>query len=100
MKSALRAVPATEMKNRFGDYLGEVVHRQEALIIEKHGKPVAVMVSVEEWRRLQDEKGRRSDSPWILACERLADKIRKKHPRTKHTPAVSLVKAVREEEAE
>jgi prevent-host-death family protein len=98
MKSSPRAVPATEIKNRFGDYLGEVVHRREPLVIERHGKPVAVLVGIEEWRRLQDEEGKRSTVPWVEACMKLAEEIRKKHPRARHTSAVDLVKAVREEE--
>ena len=97
MAMPLHSVSATDMKNRFGDYLGEIIHRGTAILVEKHGKPVAVMLSIGEWSRLQEEQ-RRTDSPWIAACKKLADSIRKKHPRGWHTPTVSLVKRVREEE--
>lgn len=47
----LKTLSAREAKNRFG-YLIDVA-RQEPVSIEKHGRPVVVVISVEDYQRLQ-----------------------------------------------
>lgn len=99
MRQPLKSVPATAMKNRFGDFLGEIIHRKEPLLIERHGKPVAVLVSLEEWKKMRREEGEGlQQTPWIVECERLVEEIRKNHPRTKHTSSVKLIRSIREDE--
>ncbi len=41
---------ATEMKNHFGQYLEETI--SQPVVIEKTGRPVAVMLSIKEYQRL------------------------------------------------
>ncbi|MBI4309602.1 MAG: type II toxin-antitoxin system Phd/YefM family antitoxin [Candidatus Omnitrophica bacterium] len=41
---------ATEIKNHFGEYLEGAI--SEPVVIEKTGRPVAVMLSVKEYERL------------------------------------------------
>ena len=48
-----KTVVATEIKNRFGEYLGMVVEGEEPLAIERHGKPVAVVVNIDQWKKLK-----------------------------------------------
>ncbi len=48
-----RTLPATEAKNRFGRVLREVSQTGGPLIVEKDGKPVAVILSIDEYERLQ-----------------------------------------------
>ena len=43
---------ATEIKNHFGQYLDESI--LEPVFIEKTGRPVAVMLSAKEYKRLTD----------------------------------------------
>lgn len=59
---ALKTVSATEMKNRFGQYLARIA--VEPVGIEKNGRPVAVLLSVEEYELLQ----RSDDSFWGQAA--------------------------------
>lgn len=92
-----KLVSATEIKNRLGDYLGEVTRRRKPLLIEKHGKPVAVLVDVEQWRRLEEKGEKAWEDPWIAACRALNKKILRRNPKAKHTPAVDLIRALREE---
>lgn len=42
---------ATDVKNRFGSYLDAAQH--EPVVIEKSGRKVAVLVSAEEYARLE-----------------------------------------------
>ncbi|MGD1886604.1 MAG: type II toxin-antitoxin system Phd/YefM family antitoxin [Cohaesibacteraceae bacterium] len=45
-----RSISAREAKNRFG-YLIDIA-RQEPISIEKHGRPVVVVVSIEDYERM------------------------------------------------
>lgn len=97
MKAVHKTVAATEIKNRFGDYLGEVIHKREPLIIERHGRPVAVLLDYSDWV----QGGSTSDqtkTPWADACEQLVKKLKKTAPKQKSNTAVDLIRAVRDEE--
>ena len=50
MEVALETVSATEFKNRLGSYLQGIA--REPVVIEKSGRPVAVMLSSAEYDRL------------------------------------------------
>jgi prevent-host-death family protein len=44
---------ATEARIHFGELMRRVVERQDLVIVEHSGKPHVVIVSVEEYKRLQ-----------------------------------------------
>ena len=48
---AVKTVSATEIKNRLGQYLARTA--VEPVVIEKNGRPVAVLLSFEEYELLQ-----------------------------------------------
>ena len=96
---AYKTVAATELKNRLGDYLGAVIHGHEPVLIERHGKPVAVLVDYEKWKRLREEKSVKIEDSWIVECRELVERIKKNHPHVKQTSAVELVRQIREEES-
>jgi prevent-host-death family protein len=47
------AIPATEVKNRFGRVLRQVMQSDNPIIIERDGKPVAVLLSMAAWQALR-----------------------------------------------
>jgi len=47
-------VTVSEVREKLADLLGKVQHGGEVVEISKHGKPVAYVVSAEEWAFLQD----------------------------------------------
>jgi len=47
----VKTVSATEIKNRFGQYLARAA--VEPVAVEKNGRPVAVLLSFEEYELLQ-----------------------------------------------
>lgn len=91
-----KTVSATEIKNRFGDYLGEVIHGGEPVLVERHGRPVAVLISYKNW--IKKEIGTERENPWFAAYSDLMEKIRRESPSPLKTSAVELVRMVREEE--
>ena len=51
MVDIVKYIPATEVKNRFGRVLREVVTVGEPIVVERSGKAVAVIMSIEEYER-------------------------------------------------
>lgn len=47
----MRTISATVFRHRFGEHLERLA--REPVTVEKGGRPVAVVVSVQEWERLQ-----------------------------------------------
>ena len=54
-------ISATEARIHFGELMRRVVEQQEPVIVEHSGKPHVVIVSVEEYERLQAEAEARED---------------------------------------
>ena len=98
MELPKKSVAATEIKNRFGDYLGEVVKTRTPLVIERHGNPVAIMVDMEKWKQMQEKKEEPVDTPWIAELKRVTEEIAKNHPEAKKFSASDLIRQIREEE--
>jgi prevent-host-death family protein len=51
-----KTVSATDAKNRFGGVLHEVNQTDEPIVVEKDGKPVAVILSMAAYERLENPK--------------------------------------------
>jgi|GEM_PF-3335371 len=99
MQTLKKSIPATEMKNRFGDYLGEVLRKHEPIIIEKHGKAVAVLVALTEWDKKTSISSDSEDyeDPWIVSLKKIHQRMKKHKPHTKKFSAVELIRQIREE---
>ena len=48
-----KSLPATGVKNRFGRVLREISQTGGPIIVERDGKPVAIILSIGEYARLQ-----------------------------------------------
>jgi len=74
----MKSMSAKEAKNGFGLLLDTA--RAEPVIIEKHGRPVVVVISVEQYERLSAQEGQ-----FVLEKSRAKDVVRrtKANDRTK-----------------
>ncbi|MFN2124396.1 MAG: type II toxin-antitoxin system Phd/YefM family antitoxin [Candidatus Promineifilaceae bacterium] len=63
---ATRKLSATEVKNRFGRVLREISQTGGPIIVERDGKPVAVIVSIGEFLRLQPQTAPNSEQAAAL----------------------------------
>ncbi len=45
-------VPATEAKNKFGEVLHRACYEKKAILVERNGTPMAVILSLDEYERL------------------------------------------------
>lgn len=59
----MKTVSSTEIKNRLGQYLESAI--AEPVVVEKAGRPVAVVISYAEYQRLQ----RLEDSYWAARAK-------------------------------
>jgi len=53
MESIMKAISAKDAKNKFGELMDTV--QREAVTIEKHGRPVAVVISEVEYEKMKLE---------------------------------------------
>jgi prevent-host-death family protein len=61
-----RVVSATEARIHFGELMRQAVENHETIFVERGGKPHVVVVSVQEYERLQ--KGRQQHDWKELVC--------------------------------
>ena len=97
MKKTIKGASATEIKNRFGDYLGEVIHGNNPVLIEKHGKPVAVIISYKSWK--EEKEGGDKIDPWINAHRDIMNRIMMRATGHPTEDAVTIINDIREEES-
>ncbi|MBI2848971.1 MAG: type II toxin-antitoxin system Phd/YefM family antitoxin [Chloroflexi bacterium] len=87
----VRTMSAREARNKFAELLGIVYYSKEPVIVEKKGRPFAVLVSVEDFQRMQQEREERF---------RLLGQIREKNvdkiPEEVERDVMAAVEAVRQ----
>lgn len=93
----MKTATATDVKNRFGDYLGEILKSHEPLFIEKHGKTVAVLVDVKKWLQKDTPAPGRSKTPWCDGLKALLRKHDRKRRSGKFTSSLDLLREIRDE---
>ena len=52
----VKRMSAREARNNFADLLGSVYYSKEVVIVEKQGRPFAVVISPEDYERLLKER--------------------------------------------
>jgi prevent-host-death family protein len=65
-----RTMSATEARVHFGDVLRAVAERGETVFIERGGKPQAVVVSIDEYKRLKGNMVQGEEEDWWDRVER------------------------------
>jgi len=58
----LNMVPATQAKNKFGDLLHRVCYEKDPILIEKNGRPMAVIMDIDLYMELKKRKPVQDDS--------------------------------------
>ncbi len=75
-KSGMKKMSATEVKNRLGAVLREVTRTEEPILIERDGRPVAVIVSIHTYEescrpsRPPSERGERARAAFGMWSDR------------------------------
>jgi prevent-host-death family protein len=69
-----QVLSATEAKVRFGEVLRNVAERDEVFVVERSGRPQAVILSLTEYRRLVDNQ--RQPEDWRDKVLRVREAVR------------------------
>ncbi|MCF8084868.1 MAG: type II toxin-antitoxin system Phd/YefM family antitoxin [Deltaproteobacteria bacterium] len=93
-----RVVTATEARIRFGELLRRVAENRESVIVERGGKPQAVVLSVSEYERLVE--GQQDRNEWKTLVAEARDKIRFELGDRELTPPEDVIAKTREERDE
>lgn len=99
MKKPSSSVSATEAKNKFGDYLSCVVRERKPLLIQRHGRPAAVLVDARQWAELVEPGKVAARDPWVVSYQKLMKKLsrRKLKPGKSPSDGLKLLRELREE---
>lgn len=87
-----RRMSAREARANFSDLLGIVHYTKEPVIVEKKGRPFAVVISPEQYERLRREQ----EEDWAI-LDRLAERNANKDPAEAEKDVTAAVEAVRQE---
>jgi prevent-host-death family protein len=94
-----KVVTATEARVRFGELIRHVAEKREPVIVERSGKPQAVVLSVPEYERLL-EGLKRKENQWKVLVDAARGQIRSELGKRKLTPPEDIVAKMREERDE
>ena len=72
---ATERVGTHEAKTHLSEYLNRVRYGGERIVIERHGKPVAALVGVEDLERLEEGANRSAEEKYREALEESGIKI-------------------------
>ena len=90
-----RTISATEARVHFGELMRSVVDREEAVVVERGGKPRVVVISVGRYERLLAAQEGRED--WRELVRRSRDQVRADLGGRALTPPDDVLRESREE---
>ncbi len=95
----MKTMSVQQARDHFSDLLGSVYYTKEAVVVEKKGKPVAVVVSPEAYERLIEQEARAKERFW-QAAERIRERNKAKDPDAELAYITQVVEEVRQERYE
>jgi prevent-host-death family protein len=88
----VKRISVAQARANFSDLLGGVYYSKEAVMVERKGKPVAVVIPPEEFERLQKQQEQA-----FKTLDRLAERNADKSPDEVLADVTDEVEAVRQE---
>ena len=88
----VKRVSSRDARANFSELLGTVYYTKEPVVVERKGKPYAVMISPELWAQME----RRQHDAWA-AIDRLRERNADKDPDAVLRDVTEVVEAVRQE---
>ena len=92
-----KAYRATEVQNNFGYYMARAIRTSKPVYIQKHGKPIAVILGLKTYEACSGTEPPKKSS-WVDACSQFVKKISTNRHRKSSESSVELVGQLREEE--
>jgi prevent-host-death family protein len=92
-----KTISATEARVHFGQWLRRVSEQNVTLLVEKAGKPEAVLLSVEAYERLQAGRQAREGSDALARARAVRESIRDRRAGVPVTAPEDVIARLREE---
>ncbi|HEY7036076.1 MAG TPA: type II toxin-antitoxin system Phd/YefM family antitoxin [Thermomicrobiales bacterium] len=89
----VKTMSAPDAQAHFTDLLGAVHETHEAVVVEQNGKAIAVVISPEDFAKLQ----RSAEDGWWASIQRVQDRNEDKDPDDVMRDITELVEEVRRE---
>lgn len=90
----LETVTATQARVHFGELLQRVIRSKKAIIVERAGKPLAVILSMDEYERLSTPD---EEPSWKTLVQQAREQIRSELGDRELLPADEIIRLMREE---
>ena len=90
-----RVITATEARIHFGELIRDVVEKQQAVIVERGGKPQVVVLSINEYENLLAGQAQRED--WRTLLAQAHERIRADLGDQQLPPPEDIIRKMREE---
>lgn len=85
-----RAVSANEAKNRLGSLLRYVSTEDDEVIVESHGKPKAVIISIEAYEEMLQLREQKRRAEALAELRALRDEVQGRNPSMRAAEADAL----------
>jgi prevent-host-death family protein len=95
----VKRMSTRDARANFSEILGLVYYTEEPVIVEKKGRPVAVIISPKEFERIQQEREECRRRGWE-AVRRVQEANRDKDPDEVYRDVTAVVEQVRRERHE
>jgi len=93
----VKKMSTREVRENFSEVIGSVYFTREPVVIERNGKPYAVLVNAEEYERQQDEQRTRALEDLASLVERIHERNADLDPESVYQNITSVVEEVRRE---
>lgn len=94
------AVSIDELRSNLADIVNRVSYGNDRVVVKKHNREVALIISLDEYEKIMDPTKRLSEKEWADSVKKL-DEIRNKIPRVDPDEMEKAIdEAVREVRAE
>ena len=93
-----RSMSATEARIHFGELMRRVVEDQEPIVVERAGKPHVVVISIDEYERLNAARDDRED--WRDLVSQARERVRAELGDRSLTPPEEILQLTRDERDE
>jgi prevent-host-death family protein len=90
-----QTVTATDARIHFGELMRNVVEKQQAIVVERGGKPHVVLLAVEEYERLKAADAAQPD--WRNLVDAARAQIQAELGERTLTPPEEIIRQMREE---
>jgi prevent-host-death family protein len=94
-RSSLKTITAMALRKESGKFLDQVDFRNQRFLVQRAGKPKAVLISLQEYEQLERQKQVAQDRFWAVT-ENLRERVAKYDPREVEVAIDEAITAVRQ----